>query len=117
MLRKASAALFLATAVVASSCGGRGDAPDIAGAWREPALVPGSFYEMTLLASGGAIAGTGVAHVESGANQPFTVSGSASQLTFAFASGRPEERYAVTQPDANDLRLAGQRTILFVRVQ
>jgi len=109
--------LFLATALLAASCGGRGDAPDIAGAWQEPALVPGSFYEMTLLASGNAIAGTVLAHIEAGANQPFTVSGSASRMTFTFANGQPDQTYTVAQPDANDLRLTGPRTILFVRVQ
>lgn len=119
MLRRtASSSILLATALLAASCGGRGDAPAIAGSWREPAPVPGSFYEMTLLASGNAISGTGVSHVEAGANQPFTVNGTSAELTFTYASGLPPETYSVTQPDLDDLRLTGaQRTLLFVRAQ
>ena len=108
---------LLATALLAAGCG-HGDAPAIAGSWREPAPVPGSFYEMTLLADGSAVSGTGVAHVEAGANQPFTVAGTASQLTLTFVSGQPSQTYAVTQVDVDDLRLSGAPgTHLFVRVQ
>jgi hypothetical protein len=108
---------LLASALLAASCG-RGDAPVIAGSWREPTTIPGSFFEMTLLADGSAVSGTGVAHVEAGANQPFTVAGTASQLTFTFASGKPSQTYEVTQVDVDDLRLSGAPgTLLFVRVQ
>jgi hypothetical protein len=113
MLRR----VFVASALLAASCG-QGSAPSIAGSWRQPAVVPGSFYEMTLLADGTAVSGTGVVHVEAGANQPFTVSGTASQVTFSFTSGRAPETYAVVQADRNDLKLTGaQQTLLFVRVQ
>ncbi|HEY2028315.1 MAG TPA: hypothetical protein VGH20_03810 [Myxococcales bacterium] len=119
MLRKASVSILVATALLAASCGGsqNGPPPPIAGSWREPFTLLGSFYEMTLLATDQGIGGTGVAHVEAGPSQPFRVVGTSAALTLFFPSGRASETYAVQQPDQGDLQLVGQRTIAFIRVQ
>lgn len=109
MLRKASWPLLL-TALLAASCGDSlvptSNGP-IAGSWVTPAnpSLPGSSTEMTLLTSGSQVSGTGVAHVEAGLDQPFTVAGDATQLTFTFTSGLPLRTFAVAMPDANHLQL------------
>ena len=99
-----ASALTLATVLLAAGCG-QGDAPSIAGSWVEIATLPGSGFEMTLLASGTQVSGTGVAHVEAGADQAFTVQGDTTQLVFSFASGQPSQTYGVAQPDVDHLQL------------
>jgi hypothetical protein len=110
---------WLAIAFLLVSCGSV--SPQVAGSWSERNLsIPGSGLDMTLLSDGGAVAGTGVAHIEAGADQAFTVSGkvntpAAGQMTFLFANGTTED-FAYTLPDADHLTLTnGTSTIPLLR--
>jgi hypothetical protein len=107
--------VWLAGILLAASCGS-GEASSIAGSWREPPVVPGSFFEMTLLADGAQVAGTGVSHVEAGQDQPFAVSGTQTQLVFTFTASGQALTYAVAQPDNDHLQLtSATQAISFVR--
>jgi hypothetical protein len=107
--------VYLAGILLAASCGS-GEAPSIAGSWREPPVVPGSFFEMTLLADGNQVAGTGVSHVEAGMDQPFAVSGTQTQLVLTFTTSGQTQTFAVAQPDHEHLNLANAaQTLSFVR--
>jgi hypothetical protein len=71
---------------------------------------------MTLLVDGSAVSGTGVFHIEAGPDQPFTVTGTSSQIVLTFTAIATTETFAMAQPDANHLQLTDSNgTLHFVR--
>ena len=113
-MRKAVVSLLLA-----AGCGGAMTTFGAGGNWRTQATVPGSWTGMSLEQSGTYLSGSGVQHVEAGADRPFTVQGSAqtpgSAVTFTYAD-QSTEGFAFAQPDADHLTLqSAQRTLQFSR--
>ena len=112
--------LVLATIL---ACGGR--SVEWAGKWKQPTgIPPASWMECTLDGSGDSITGSGIQHREAGADQPFTVNGSACKVVTCVAApsvtlsydGGTTEVFTFSQPDSNHITLSNSnRAVDLVR--
>jgi hypothetical protein len=99
-----------------AACGGSAASADWAGRWQSPPSVPGSFVEMTLSGSRTSVSGSGVQHVEAGADRTFVVQGTSAVvpgpgITFTYADGTTEG-FSLAQPDPNHLVLSNPTRVL-----
>lgn len=88
------------------------------GSWREIQTFPGIGADMTLLVDGtGAVAGTGVSHIEAGPDQPFTVTGTVQSVDWHFTNAAlGTVIFGIAQPDRDHLQLFNSQGVeTFVR--
>jgi hypothetical protein len=114
-MRSVMSVLAVAVAVVAGGCSSSNPvAPgEVTGKWAQPFSIPGSFFEIALVASGTDVTGTGRACGEAGPCSDITIHGTsdASGVHLAFVSIQTVPTSGVTSSFRFDGKLVSANTL------